>query len=153
MKMKQVVIAVFVVVILLCIGVSFYFFNQSQQTQKEIAALKKDLNVIAKAEAKSLVEKVGNSLELPKDEEPTVATITDINKLKGQQFFAKAKNGDKLLIYTKTKKAILYRPSTGKIIEVAPLNIGKQQSNPTPANNTLQQKSQNSPSPTKNILR
>ena len=145
--MKQVVVVGFAVLLLLFIGVSgvsFYFFNQYQQSQKEVTTLKKDLSVTEKAEVKSLVEKVGNFIELPKDEQPTVATITDVNKLKGQQFFAKAKNGDKLLIYTKTKRAILYRPSTSKIIEVAPLNIGKQQSTPTstPTKAILQQRSQ-----------
>jgi len=73
-----------------------------------------------------LVKEVGQLIELPK-ETPTVATITDENKLKDQAFFANAKNGDKVLIFTNSKKAILYRPSLKKIIEVAPINLGQSQ--------------------------
>ena len=39
-------------------------------------------------------------------------------------FFSKAKVGDKVIIYTNARKAILYDPVAGKIVEVAPVNIG-----------------------------
>lgn len=62
-------------------------------------------------------------LTLPSDEQPTVATVSDPNKLKDQPFFAGAEKDDKLLIYTNSKKAIIYRPSTNKIINVGPIAI------------------------------
>lgn len=80
-------------------------------------------DVLAQAD-KQLVEAVGKLMILPADEAPTIATVTDLEKLKGQPFFANAAVGDKVLIYTKAQKAILYRPSEDKIIELAPLNIG-----------------------------
>lgn len=76
----------------------------------------------SKSEQQSIVEQVGALMELPKDA-PTLATVADKTKLSSEQFFSKAENGDKVLIYTKAKKAILYRPSQNKIIEVSLLNI------------------------------
>jgi hypothetical protein len=70
-----------------------------------------------------LQDKVAKLVELPTGESPTIATINDIAKLKGQAFFADAKNGDKVLIYTKAGKAILYRPSTNKVIEYSTVNL------------------------------
>lgn len=55
---------------------------------------------------------------LPEGETPTIATVTDPDKLKSKIFFANAKSGDKVLIYTKADKVILYRPSENKIINV-----------------------------------
>jgi hypothetical protein len=66
-------------------------------------------------------------MELPVDETPTVANIIDKGKLKDQAFFKKAENGDKLLAYTKNMVAILYRQSSNKIINVAPITINQPQ--------------------------
>ena len=99
-------------------GVAGYFFWQYQQ-------LKKNPNLMSQQEVKEITNKIGEFLELPTDEQPTLATVTDQEKLKDQLFFKKAQNGDKILIYTNAKKAILYRPKTNKIIEVAPLILGE----------------------------
>lgn len=112
------------VVLLIAAGVSsYYFYNQYQKTQK----LLKNPTQAAKEEIGGLVSQVGKLIELPKGEEPIVATVSDRNKLKDQSFFARAENGDKVLIYTGAKKAILFRPATEKIIEVMPVNINPSQ--------------------------
>lgn len=80
-------------------------------------------NVQAQKDTEALVIKVGTFFDLPTGETPTIATVSDKTKLQKQPFFAKAENGDKVLIYTNAKKAILYRPSSNKIMEVAPLAI------------------------------
>ena len=85
---------------------------------------------------KELVDAVGKLVVLPANEQPTIATIADLSKLQGQPFFANAQVGDKVLIYTQAKKAILYRPSENKIIELAPLNIGSGQSASSTASNS-----------------
>lgn len=91
-------------------------------TKKENDRLS-DPQVVAREEADRLKAQVGQLVELP-DEQPTVATVSDVSKLQGQQFFAKAQNGDKVLIFTNARRAVLYRPSTNKVIEFAPVNIG-----------------------------
>ena len=114
-----------ILIVLILIGVCLiagYFYFQYQKTQK----LLQNPTLAAQEEVKGLVSKVAAIIELPKDETPTVATISDKNKLKDQPFFINAQNGDKVLIYTNAKKAIIYRPSTNKIIEVGPVNLGSQ---------------------------
>ena len=78
--------------------------------------LKSDPNAEKDAEAKQLVAQVGKFYDLPTDETPTVATVSDKSKVVDQPFFAKAENGDKILIYRKNKLVILFRPSQNKII-------------------------------------
>lgn len=73
-------------------------------------------------EVSSLLEEISHIYDLPTGETPTVATITDVDKLKDQPFFEKAKNGDKVIIYNQAKKAILYDPTSRKILEIAPLS-------------------------------
>lgn len=79
------------------------------------------------AEAEELKAKVSGFIELPVDELPTVATVVDASKVSDQPFFVRAQNGDKVLIFARSGKAILYRPSTNKIIEVSPINLGNSQ--------------------------
>lgn len=86
----------------------------------------------AQVEAENLVEKVSRLVSLPTGETPTVATVVDVSKLKGQAFFANAENGDKVLMFTTAKKAVLYRPSSNQVVEIAPINIG-QTAQPAPA--------------------
>lgn len=67
-----------------------------------------------------IAEKVGSMIQLPRDETPTIATVTDMTLLRDRPLFAHAKRGDKVLIYSASKKVVLYRESIGKIIEMGP---------------------------------
>jgi len=112
-----------VILFIIAIGTAAYFVNRYNESQKEVKRLSNPTEA-AKSEQQQLISKVGALTDLPKNETPTVATVTDISKLKGQAFFTNAQNGDKVLIYTGAKKAYLYRPSTNKIINIAPVNLG-----------------------------
>lgn len=79
----------------------------------------------AQSEVTSLISQVGKLIVLPSNELPTATTISDVAKLKDQSFFRNAKKNDKLLVYTNTKWAVLYRPSENKIIEVGAFDINQ----------------------------
>lgn len=80
------------------------------------------LKISPKTADEKIVKEVGKMMVLP-EETPVIATVEDINKVKDQPFFKNALNGDKVLAFVQSKKAILYRPSTGMIIEVGPLVV------------------------------
>lgn len=111
----------FVALLLLAVagsaGAAVYYFNEAER-------FKGDPRAAANLELQTTVASVGKLLLLPTDETPTLATVTDAEKLKDQPFFAKAQNGDKVLIYTTAKIAILYRPGENKIIAVGTVNLG-----------------------------
>lgn len=105
------------ILILIIIGGGAVGYMQYRQLANENKRLSNP-EESAKAETQRLKDKIAKLVDVPKDEEPTIATVTDKEKLKDQAFFAKAENGDKVFIYNKAKKAILYRPSTDKVIEL-----------------------------------
>ncbi|MGB4833469.1 MAG: hypothetical protein WBP40_00385 [Candidatus Moraniibacteriota bacterium] len=113
----------FVLSILLLVAVcaAGYFYYQYRQSPKVQSA----------GEVKDLKEEIGAIFELPTGEEPTLATVTDRDKLAEQPFFQKAENGDKVLIYSTSGRAVLYRPSTKKIVDVTAVNVN-QPAAPTP---------------------
>lgn len=106
------------VLVSVAIIVAGFYFLQYQKSQK----LLQNPEAQAQADTEKLLAEVGKIFALPGGT-PTVATVSDRSKLSDQQFFASAENGDKVLIYTEAKKAILYRPATGKVIEVGPITI------------------------------
>ena len=116
----NVIIGVLILVVLTTGGAAAYFYNQLQQNPQ----------VQVQEEIDKLVAQVGELLVLPEGEAPTVATVSDIELLREQPFFANAKNGDRVLIYTSARKAILYDPVANKIVEIAPINLGENQINP-----------------------
>lgn len=124
-------ILTFVLVFLLVLALltSYYFYIKYQSSKQSLS----NPQASVEEEIDTLKKKIGALIELPKNEEPIPATVSDITKLKDQVFFTNAKNGDKVLIYSKAKLAVLYRPTTNKIINVAPVNIGEANVTPTGA--------------------
>lgn len=102
---------------------------QYTQARSELARYN-DPKVAVETASQNTVDEVGRIMVLPRGEEPTVASIEDADKLSGRPFFSKAKNGDKVLIYQKAKKAIIYRPTTHQIVEVAAYNPAETQVSP-----------------------
>lgn len=90
----------------------------------QVMQLRKSPQAAAVKETKDVVAKVSKLVALPADETPTIATVSDPAALKDQPFFVNALKGDKVLIYTNAKKAVLYSVTMNKILDIAPLNIG-----------------------------
>lgn len=78
------------------------------------------------AASQRVIEKVGRLYLTPEGEEPTVAQIQDKEKLKDQQFFDKAVNGDYLLIFGDSQFALIYREDVDKIVNVGPISTNNQ---------------------------
>ncbi len=144
MKTHVFITILLVVVVIGALGAAAYFYKQYQMSQK----LLNNPTLAAQMQTQDLIERVGKLIELPKDEQPTIATVADITKLKNQPFFGKAHNGDKVLIYTKAREAILFNPSANRIVQVAPVNIGEAQA-PTTTSPTPAKKVKATPTPTK----
>jgi len=95
-----------------------YFFIRYQTTLTQLKKLSSSSQSPTEAQTAQLINEVGKLYILPSGENPTIAGVTDVTKLSNQPFFTHAQNGDEILIYPKAQKAILYRPSAHKIIDV-----------------------------------
>lgn len=111
-------IKVTIILLIILSATTAFFYNQ-------VRTLEQDPNKASEAKIAALVEKVGRLIALPEGELPVVATVSDTAPLAGNPFFAKAKVGDEVLLYTAAQKAFLYDPKANIIVEVASLNIGK----------------------------
>src|SRR3989344_2300142 len=112
MDFKKYVVQTSVVVAIVAFGSAYYFYSKYSD-------LRANPNKVAQEETAKVVAKVSKLIVLPEGETPTVATVADPELLKNQPFFAKAKKGDKVLIYANARKAIIYDPESTRIVEVA----------------------------------
>jgi len=95
-------------------GYSYYMYWNSQQQLEKLRQASPQTYVDLETEA--LVNKVGQHFLLPK-ETPLIRTLQGVDQnMRNEPFYANAKDGDKVLVYS--QRAILYDPSTDKIIEV-----------------------------------
>jgi hypothetical protein len=97
-----------------------YFFKKYNDLKKNPPSA----DQAAQVQIDRYISEVGKLYALPKNEKPSsVVTVKDKSKLNDQPFFDDAENGDVVLLFTKAKIGILYRPSTKKLINVRPLNV------------------------------
>lgn len=112
---KKIVAGIGAVLVLVAVGLGYIVYSEQQKAQ----------SVATQNETQDLISALSKFTDLPQ-EQPTIATVTDKEKLKQYPFFAKAEIGDKVLIFNEAKKAYLYRPSTAKLIEVGPIQLSDQ---------------------------
>lgn len=121
--LKKITTLVFLLAVAGFAGWSFYSYLE---TEKEVVRLSTidGQQEIQKQEVSILLDQVRKHMLLPDDEQPTVATVTDVDELKRQQpFFEKAINGDKVIIYVNSHKAIIYSPEKDIIVNVGTLLV------------------------------
>lgn len=94
-------------------GLTLTFYNKFQKSKP----IPQSILTAPQAKPQTIIESVAKLIEVPA-EEPAVATITDSSRLEQNTLYKNAANGDKIVIYEQAKKAILYRPSSNKIIAV-----------------------------------
>ena len=107
------VVFVLTLLLLVALSVAGYFYYQYRHSAEKADA----------KEIEDLAKEIGSMMLLPDGDTPTLATVTDKDKLSEQPFFQKSENGDKVLIYSNSGRAILYRPSLKKIVDVTTVNI------------------------------
>lgn len=112
--MKKLIV-ILLILLIATAAVAVYFY-------REASIVKTDQGEVA-ADVKELIGRVSRHIVLPEDEVPTLATVSDPDRLKDQPFFANAKKGNQVLLYTVAKKAYLYDPVLDRLLEVAPINI------------------------------
>lgn len=122
-------IAVAAVIVLLAAG-WLYQVQVSNQLHKQTTTVS-DRHKTVQNEATTLKNEVAKVVQLPSNETPTVATVTDVKKLQNQAFFSNAQNGDKVMMFAQAKQVILYRPTLHKVIQIAPINLGNGSSAPS----------------------
>ncbi|MEI8344338.1 MAG: LytR C-terminal domain-containing protein [Candidatus Moraniibacteriota bacterium] len=110
-RTPRIVVAALVVLLLVAGSGYAYFYRLNKKVSSNQNSSSRTLQEIE--------NRINTFMDLPTDEVPVLATVTDIEKIKDQKFFSKAQNGDSVLIYAKNKKAILYRWPTNKLIEVS----------------------------------
>jgi cell division protein FtsL len=65
-----------------------------------------------------VIDRVQSLSDVPNSEIPTIATVEDAESLAIQDgFYSDAENGDIILVYYQSKRAILYRPDDNTIIK------------------------------------
>jgi hypothetical protein len=130
---SKAMVAVIVVLVVAALALGGYLLYRQKAsnvvlTPSDVANLPPEE---AQKKADSLEEKVRKLIQLPADDKPVVATISDVDTLKAQQqFYAAATNGDVLLIFPKSAKAVIYSPSNNVLVNVGPVIFDQNQQLP-----------------------
>jgi len=123
----------FIILILVLIALTAAIYSQ-RKTAKKIARLStvSGQQEVVKQEIDKLVATVNKLIILPKNETPTIATVSNATELaKSQSFYKGASDGDKVLIYFKAEKAFIYNPNKNILINVGPVYLDKSKSETT----------------------
>lgn len=108
-------------VIAVLLASTVFLFVQYQSAQQKLSNTQ---------QSEKLLREVGRIVVLPTGETPTIATVAHADKLKTQKFFEAARDGDKVIVYTKHNQAILYRPSSHQIVTISTIKVDSTSTTP-----------------------
>lgn len=116
---KKLVNVLLVLLVLAGFGLSAFLYTQMQTLKND----PKTLQQAQQSKTNAIKDKVAKLISVPADETPILATVDNKEKLKDQPFFKDAQNGDYILMFAQSKKAIIYRESENKLVNVGPIAI------------------------------
>jgi hypothetical protein len=129
---KSLIISVIILILVGSLGGSgYYFYSQYKKSQAELELISNNPQEADRLKVQKVIDKISHLIVVPANELPSLVTVKDKTLLTNQPFFANAENGDELLYYAAAKKAILYRPSLDKLVEVFPNVTLTSNTNPT----------------------
>lgn len=108
--------------LILVIAGGAFLFYQYQQAQANLKT--------QQAQPQTPLEAMARLMELPQGEDPVLQTVEKKEDINKNPLFAKVENGDIIAIYPKKSQAIVYRPSTNKIIAVGAVQLNQPSGTP-----------------------
>lgn len=108
-KRQKTIVALSVLLVLTASAGTLFFIKYRQA---------KNDNPVNRQE--QLTRQLGEVMEIP-DETPVISTVLDKSKLANDTLEARARNGDVLFIFSKSKRLVLYRSTDKKVVDI--LNI------------------------------
>jgi len=112
------------VIVAVVVGLLFLtnLMKERNQLKEQVNNLS-DSQVSDDAKKAAVLKELNKSVELPTNETPELRTIEDATKFTQQNpSLADIKNGDMLLLFQKSRKVVVYRPSTKKVVVVVTLS-------------------------------
>lgn len=133
-KNKLLGFVVFVILLGLAGGTVFLYTKYSE-TKKEVEKLStvQGQQELSKTQTQALLGEMRQIIIMPDNEDPVVATITDINQLKDKEFYKDAQNGDRVVVFANAKKAYIYSPERKLIVNVGAFQLDEKAQAQQPA--------------------
>jgi hypothetical protein len=108
-----------VVIVLLVAGNIFFFVKYRQAVDNN-----------PDVQTQRIIDDLRKTTTLP-DETPSIVTVVDKTKLSNPTVAQGVENGDKIMLFQKAEKVVIYRPSTGQLVNI--LNLVSSDQATTPA--------------------
>lgn len=138
---KQIALIVGFITLIIIVLLVGKLLSDKRKLEQKVANLSTN-QAQADDENKKLDTEVRQIYDITDPGAPTIVNVADAEKARASQpFFERAQNGDKVLLYTGQKIAIIYRPSTKKIINSVAISSDNPDQSTTPG--TAQQPANN----------